>query len=416
MSAPIPAGRARMMLLRGFLCQNVAIGCAFGSFGVALIPLQEKFGVGRGLVSFGIALAVMMMGLAAPLAAPLINRIGLRAMMVGGIVMSAAGYVLLALASNIGMVLFAYAVPIGLGLVGFGPLPSTVLAGNWFRSNPGPAAGLVNMPVLMVLVPLVTLPLIREGGLSGLYLALAALHVALLPFAFGIVDAPEAEVAYTAAIRSVPGHHNDNGTGLGTGGAVSATTMLGQPLFWGIVLGSGILHAVGIIASSHLVAFGIERGISAGQASLLAAVMGGASVVGAFGSGLLCARLGGGRALALIAAGTATGWMALFLTQSLWPMALGSLVIGAGGAAVFPAISVLAGERFGARSLTRALGLFGLATLPMNFGLPPLAGVLRDMVGTYDPVVLVIVAACIGVAALYYAISRVPVRLSPTLA
>ncbi|WP_226016582.1 CynX/NimT family MFS transporter [Novosphingobium sp. FKTRR1] len=416
MSAPLPAGRARMMLLRGFLCQNVAIGCAFGSFGVALIPLQEKFGVGRGLASLGIALAVMMMGLAAPLAAPLINRIGLRAMMVGGIVMSAAGYVLLALASNIGMVLFAYAVPIGLGLVGFGPLPSTVLAGNWFRSNPGPAAGLVNMPVLMVLVPLVTLPLIREGGLSGLYLALAALHVALLPFAFGIVDAPEDEVAGTAAIRSVPGHHNDNGTGLGTGGAVSATTMLGQPLFWGIVLGSGILHAVGIIASSHLVAFGIERGIAAGQASLLAAVMGGASVVGAFGSGLLCARLGGGRALALIAAGTATGWMALFLTQSLWPMALGSLVIGAGGAAVFPAISVLAGERFGARSLTRALGLFGLATLPMNFGLPPLAGVLRDMVGSYDPVVLVIVAACIGVAALYFAISRVPVRLAPTLA
>lgn len=390
-----PDPRRRGMIVRGFLCQNVAIGAAFGSFGVALLPLQGTFGIGRGMASLGIALAVMTMGLAAPLGAALIDRIGLRATMMAGIVLSALGYVMLAFAPNIGTVLVAYALPIGLGLVGFGPFPSTVLAGNWSRSNPGPAIGVVNMPLFMMLVPLAAVPLIREVGLTGLYLALAGLHLALLPIASGILDSPDG----THTVRRKL--------------AVPAAAILTRPLFWGIALGSGVLHAAGIVASTHIVAFGSERGVAAGQAALLVSIMGAASIVGAFGSGLLCARIGAGRTLILIAAATGAGWLVLLGAQE-WPlMAAMTLLIGAGGSAVFPAISVLSGERFGAEAVTRTLGLFGLATLPLNFGLPPLAGVLHDAVGSYDPVLLAIAGGCAGVALLYFAISRMAVRPVP---
>ena len=33
-------GRARLMVARAFLAQNVAVGCAFGGFGVSVLPLQ----------------------------------------------------------------------------------------------------------------------------------------------------------------------------------------------------------------------------------------------------------------------------------------------------------------------------------------------------------------------------------------
>jgi cyanate permease len=232
----------------------------------------------------------------------------------------------------------------------------------------------------------------------------------LLPLAWGIVASPDGSGAAQASFSLHAAPARDGAPASAATPPPSAWTILALPLFWCAALGSGVLHAVGIIASSHLVAFGIERGIAAEQAASLISVMGVASIVGAFGSGLLCARIGGGRALVLIAAGTAAGWMMLSATHALASMAAVTLLIGAGGSAVFPAMSVLVGEKFGANAVPRVLGLFGLATLPLNFGLPPLAGVLHDRAGGYEPVVLTIVGCCAGVALLYASISRWPAR------
>lgn len=392
--------RRRSMAIRAFLCQNVAIGAAFGSFGVAMLPLQSHFGVGRGMASFGIALSVLTMGLAAPLSALLIERIGLRATMLGAIVLSGIGYVMLAFATSVGMMLFAFALPIGLGLVGFGPFPATVLAGNWYRGNAGPAIGFVNMPVAIILVPMAAVPLIRDHGLTGLYLALAGLHLMILPVAWGIVDSPEG---------SAPAHGEKKVI-------VPASAILRRPMFWAIASGSGVLSAIGVIASAHIVAFGIERGVEAERAALLVSVMGGASVIGAFGAGLLCARMGAGRALSLIAAATGAGWLVLFAAHTVSLMAAMTLLIGSGAAAVFPAVSLLIAEKFGQGAVTRTLGLYGMVTLPLTFGLPPLAGRLHDVAQSYDGVVLAVVGGCATASILYFVVSRAPTRPLPLAA
>ncbi|MBU6393013.1 MAG: MFS transporter [Sphingomonadales bacterium] len=394
MKVPSDPRRAGM-ILRGFLCQNVAIGSAFGVFGVALLPMQEKFGIGRAVASLPVALAVLTMGLAAPLVASLVGRIGLRLTMLGGIVLSAMGYLLLALAPSFEFVLIAYALPIGIGLVASGPFASTVLAGNWSRDNPGPAIGLVNMPLMIVLMPLVSVPIIAQGGLSLLYLVLAGLHLVLLLAAWGIVDGPDQEREVHA--RSAKG----------------AAAMLGQPLFWMMALGSGVLHAIGIIASTHLVAFGIERGVAPTTAAVLISVMGAASVIGAVGSGLLCQRIGGALTLVVIAAGTGLGWLVLLFAPDFGLMAATTIVIGAGGSAVFPAMSVLVGEKFGLDRVPHTLGLLGLATLPFTFGLPPVAGALHDSLGGYDAVLLAVVGACAGATMLYLLVSRWPATGQP---
>lgn len=389
--APPPHPRRTMMAVRAFLCQNVTIGAAFGAFGVMVLPLQEHFGVGRGMVTLALGAAVLAMGLFAPLVAGLIARIGLRPTMIAGLALSAAGYALLAYAPNFGTVLFAYAVPIGLGLTMAGPFPSSVLAGRWFQHNPGPAVGFVNMPVFLVLIPIAAVPLLRDYGLHGLFLALAALHVALLPFAWGVGEGPDGP--------SVP-------AGTARGGGVAARALLARPVFWLLALGAGLLHAAGIIASSHLVAFGIERGLPAGQAALLASTMGIASVAGSFGAGLLCARIGGVPSLAVIALLTAAGWGTLLGATDLPLMVAMTLLIGAGGAGVFPAMNVVSAQVFGVAAVPRALALFGLVQLPLNFGLPPLAGVLHDLSGGYDAVLLVTAAVCGAVTLIYLGMAR----------
>lgn len=336
------------MAVRGFMAQNVAIGSAFGTFSVALLPLQEHYNAGRGIVTMGLAVAMLAMGLSGPLVAHLMARIGIRGTMLTGLALSIVGYVLLAFAPNI-----------------------------WV--------------VLLIFIPIASVPLLSHFGLTGMYLAIAALHVLFLPVLTGIVEGPEGTggAAAHAADKEVP-----------------ARQIIARPVFWAVVVAAGTLNAMGIISSSNIVALGIERGISPDTAALLASVQGLASVAGAYAAGLICARIGGAGTLSLIAFTVAIGWGVLSFAQGFALIAGMTLLLGAGGAGVFPAVNVLSAEAFGASAVARTLGLFTTATLPFTFVVPPIAGAVVDAAGNYLPVILASAAASLGVAAITLTMAR----------
>jgi MFS family permease len=389
-----------MMVARAFLAQNVAVGCAFGGFGVSVLPLQQLYGASTGTTTLSLALCVLVLGLVSPLIGALIGRIGLRWTMTIGTVISGAGYALLAIAPSMPVVLLLYALPIGVGLAMFGPFPASVLASNWYRRNPGTALGIANTPLFVALLPMVGLIVIRDHGLAAFYLTLAALHVALLPVMLGVSDAP-----------AEAGQQSAHGHGHGGGAMMSARALLRRPAFWVISLGAGYLSAVGITAVSHLVAFVAERGVAASEAAGLLSIMGGEAVIGSLVIGFLCGRLGAPFSLGLIAAGLALSWMALLSTTSFPLMALASLMLGAGGAGVFPAVNMLSARLFGQDSLPRVIGLFGVVTLPLTFFLPPLAGVLRDIIGGYGPVAMILICGCVIIALLFFGMARIGRRV-----
>lgn len=391
-----PPGRWAMAV-RGFLTQNVAIGCAFGGFGVAVGTIKSDYGVSTGLASMGLALAVLTMGLASPLVARMIGKLGLRQTMLAGLVLSGLGYVVLAFAPNIYVVLAAFGLLIGVGIAMFGSFPSSVLASNWFQPNAGGALGFVNMPVLVALVPLLGVVLIKTEGLSTFFLALAGIHVLLIPVVMGVVDAPPG--AATAAAT----------TGDGEGGAseVTARTILTRPVFWAVVVGAGCLSAAGIVGISHIVAFATERGLTDADAALLLSIMGGASVIGSLAAGIVANRIGAANTLALLGALIAGGWGVMYLTSFYPLMLLATLVLGACGAGVFPAVNMVGAQVFGVGALARVLGLFTLCSLPMNFFLPPAAGVLRDHSADYNPVIVAIIILALVIMGLFLIVSRV---------
>ena len=387
--------KARMMVFRAFLAQNVAVGSAFGGFGVSVLALQQLHGASRGETALALSLSVLVMGLVSPFVAALIARLGLRWTMTIGTLISGCGYGLLAIAPNMQVVLLLYALPIGAGLSMFGPFPASVLASNWFRQNPGLALGITNMPLFVALAPLLGLVVIRDHGLPAFYLTLAALHLALLPLILGVSDAAA----------------NDAELSAGTPEAnaitpITVASLLLSPAFWVMTVSAGYLNAVGITGVSHLAAFAAERGLRAGEAAGLLSILGGAAIIGSVAAGIFANRLGAATTLALIAAAMAASWLVLLSTVSFAVMALAALTLGAAGAGIFPALSMVSARLFGHHSLSRVLGLYSPVALPLTFFMPPLAGVLRDTAGSYTPIALIIIGGCLAVTLTFLGMAR----------
>lgn len=395
-------GPAAMMLFRAFLAQNVAIGCSFGGFSVSVLALQERYDSSRAVTAMGLALIVLVGGLLGPVAAAMIGRIGIRSTMVLGTLLSGAGYVVLAFAPSMLVALLAFGLLIGSGLAMFGPMPASILAANWYPEARGRAVGIANIPLFVALVPLLSLPVLAGYGLPVFFLCLAAMHLLLLPLMLGIRDA-EAPAGLGLALAG------------GAMTAVTARAILRSPLFWAVVLGGGILNATGITAVSHIVAIAIEKGIPAGGAAALVSVMGGASILGSAMVGLLCDRIGGTRTLALAGLGLSASWVVVASIAWLPPIIVAMLLMGTCGAAVFPAVNVVASHRFGIEALPRTIAMFGLFTLPITFCLPPAAGWLRDATGNYMSVMTIIILCCGGVAALFLLAARATRSRAPAL-
>jgi len=382
-----PTGKTpRAMLSRAFVAQNSAVGLAYGGFGVSILPLQDRFDAGRGAVSLGLSLVVLMTGFASPLIATLAHRFGLRNIMLAGALLCSAGYAALSVAPTLPLALAAYALLLGPGVGLAGTLPSSLLASGWYPHARGRAIGFTTMPVMLAMTPIAGVALIEHFGLSVFYLALSGLHLLTLPALAGIREAPPASPA-----DAMPDAHRR---------VMTAKAILSHPLFWGVMVGAGLLNAVGIIGTVHMVAIGIERGLPPGQAALLASLMGGASILGAVGVGWLGDKVGGAWALAFIASGFAISWALIATTTGLPLMVPAILLIGVAGPGVFTSISLLLGHVFGAATMPRAVGLFSMFSVPFTFCLPPAAGWLHDIAGDYRPVMVAIVVGSLAVAAL----------------
>ncbi len=379
---------ARSMVGRAFLAQNVGIGCAFGGFSIAVLSIQEKYNAGAGATGLALALCVLVMGVSSPLAGAMIGRIGLRWTMLIGLLISGLGYVGLAFAPSMAVVLALYAIPVGVGLAMIGPIPASVLASNWYAADPGVALGIANMPLMTALIPLAGVALIRDFSLQGFFLTLVGLHVLLLPFIIGVRDGPNTLNSDSHLPQNVNSHDNPVNV------MVPVRTVLSSTRFWLICLGSGFLNAVSIAGISVFVPLAAEHGVSSDDSATLLVIIGGASVVGSLVVGMLSSRFGAARSLAACAAVLGLSWAIMLGSTTFTILAVAGLLQGVCSAGVFPAVNILSSRMFGQESLPRVIGLSGMLTLPITFCVPPLAGVLHDAAHSYGPVITFFVGGC----------------------
>lgn len=385
------------MVASAFFCSNVTLGFLLGAFGTTMLSAQERLGTGRASVAFGVSLAFLTMSLLSPLVPRMLKMWSLRGTMLGGLVLSCCGYVVLALVPNIVAFLFAYGVLIGTGMAMCGSMTASILASNWFVKKQGTAVGIVNIPLFITIVPLIAIWILNSYGITVLYWCLAAGHIFVLPLALSIVERPE-----MVGLQAFGAETLERGAELPDTGIISPPLpILRLKSFWLMVIGGGTLNAIGVIAMTHVVALSMERGLKATAASSLVSVIGGCAMLGAFLGGWLCDRLGPARSLALASAGLATAWACIFGSTGLVILFAAAAVHGMFSGGVFPAISVLSRHQFGGDSMARALGLFFPLTLPFTFFSPPLAGWIRDVTGSYQLVLVFMAASCAAVAIMF---------------
>ena len=386
-------GRAGAMLLRATLAQNVGTGCVFGGIGVSVLAFQDRFHASMGLVAMGLSLAVLSMTALGPLMAMILGRWGLRRTMSAGVVISFAGYLMLAYAPSIPVALFACGALIGPGAALFAALPPAVLAGGWFPHARGRATGIAYLPVLSTIIPAIGVGIMQRYGLTGLYLSLAALHLLILPLMLGVVD-PPLDDADQEAVVDVPDVETRRGG------------VMGAAIFWLIVLGDGILSGTSIAGAAHLLPAVEEHGVSVETGALLLGVSGVASIIGSLLAGVACDRWGSATTLGLAGVGFAAGWGLLAFTGWLPALTVSASLVGLAGAAIFPPLNALSVEIFGVEALPKVLGLLGLITIPFTFAMSPAAGWLYDLSGNYRPVSAAFVTACLVAAMTFFAIGR----------
>jgi MFS transporter, MCT family, solute carrier family 16 (monocarboxylic acid transporters), member 10 len=384
----------RMMLIRGFFAQNVAIGCAFSGLAVSVLALEERYQTSRAMAEMALAVIVLAMSLFAPVAGAMIVRIGLRKTMTIGVVLSAVGYAALAYSPSMRITLGIAALLIGPGAAFFGSIPSSILASSWFPKAQGKALGIVNVPLFVALVPLLGIVVIERFGLTAFYLCLASLHIALLPLMIGVKEPPRPPgKTVQPPDEGPPDRH-------------AARHILTHSIFWLIVLGDGVLNGANITNSAHIVPLAVEAGISTSAAAILLSASGCASILGSLFSGFLSDRMGAARTLALVGVGLAVSWGVLATTTWYPGLMFAMILCGGCGAAVFPPTNILLTQVFGLRALPQALGLLGPFGLPFTFAMSPAVGAIHDMAGNYRFAFVALALMCALVALEFLLIGR----------
>ncbi len=362
--------------------------------GVLVIPLEKEFGWNRTVVSAAVSISLLLYGLGGPFAAALMDRIGVRRVLLGALALLAAGVGSTTLMRAPWQLDLLWGLVVGLGTASMALVLGAYVANRWFVAHRGLVMGLFSASTAtgqLVFLPFLASLVVSHGWrAAALAVAGAALLVMPLVAVFMRNDPGEVGLRPLGAPAETPPPPPSSGTH-GTSLVAAALGGLHVGLqsrdFW-LLAGSFFICGASTngLIGTHLIPAAMEHGIPEVTAAGLLAAMGVFDLIGTTVSGWLSDRWDnryllcwyyGLRGLAL-----------LFL-----PYAFGTQFLGLAGFAVFygldwvatvPPTVRLAVDTFGKRNVGIMFGWIftahqlGAATAALG------AGVLRTWLGTYQ--------------------------------
>ena len=163
----------------------------FFTSGVFLKPIAADMQWQRSTVSFALSFATLLSAVATPLLGRMMDRRGVRAVSLPGLVVFAASLGLLALSPRSPAAFIVLAALTGVASTVQAPLPYAKAISAWFDERRGLALGVAMAGVGLgaILVPQIAGALIHWTGWRGAYIGLGGLMLAV---AFPAVSAPAA--------------------------------------------------------------------------------------------------------------------------------------------------------------------------------------------------------------------------------
>jgi sugar phosphate permease len=398
-----------------FLVNLVSAG-AVGLPGTLIRPLTEEFGWNTGEISGALAMRFLLYGLMAPFSAALIDRYGVRRIVLAAITLVMSGLALALAMSEVWQLVLLWGVVVGLGTGLTALVLSAIVATRWFAARRGLVLGILAASTAsgqLVFLPLAAWLVDRFGwryallppllGLA-LVLCLAMLFLRDRPADLGLLPYGE-DAGDALKIGAEPAHQAAYLRAFAVLREVAP-----QPAFW-ILFATFLvcgLSTAGLV-QTHLIGLCVDNGMPAIAAASTLAMIGFFDFFGTIGSGWLSDRFDN-RALLFWYYGL-RGLSLLYLpfsTFTFYGLSLFAVFYGLDWIATVPPTIRLSAKAFGREKAGIAFGWIftghQIGSASAAFG----AGVTRAVFSTYLPAFLVSGALCLVAAGLVWLLRKDP--------
>ncbi len=365
-------------------------------FSTFFLSLIREFGCSRALLSGAFSIAMLEGGILGPVGGFLIDRFGPRKMMMIGMSLMSAGFLLMSRVDSLSTfyLVFILCIAAGANLGVFSP--TLVATANWFVRKRGRALGisLSGMGLGGLLVPVLGWIIAYHGWRIGAFSAGIFIFSMGIPLAMVMRHRPE-EYGYLPDGR-VPGTNVD-AEELAEGGChedseedFTIAQAFRTRVFWKLALAFGfrqlVIHSVMAHMIPFLVGIGIRYELAAGMMGAIALI----SIMGRVGFGWLGDVIDKRLAISLSMLLLSVACLVLFKAQVIWQIVavLAVFAIGHGGGAVL--MFAIRAEYFGRRNIGTISGMMDMIQM---FGVvigPVFAGWMFDVTNSYRLVFLVL--------------------------
>ena len=356
--------------------------------GILMVPFEEEFHWSRSTISFAVAVNLLIYGLMGPFAAAMMERFGMRRMMLLAIACIGTGVALTTFMRESWQLILLWGLVVGCGTGTTANVLGATVATRWFTKNRGLVVGLLTSAAAagqLVFLPAMA-SITAAYGWRPMVLAIAVIAIVIFPIvAIFMRDRP-------ADMGLVPYGE--------TGAAKPAAPPVGNPVtialrtlrdglrsrdFW-LLAGSFFICGASTngLIGTHLIPACIDNGMTEVTGASMLALMGAFNFVGTTGSGWLSDRVDNRILLAVYY--SLRGLSLLFLPfsfVSLYGLSLFAVFYGLDWIATVPPTVRLAANCFGKEKT----GLYyGWIFASHQFGSAAAAyfgGVLRTDLGSY---------------------------------
>ena len=333
----------------------------------------------RGALKFRDTITLLGSGLLAPLAGALADRLGVRPLMVVGLLLLAGGNFLYSRIDDLNDI-YAIHVMLALALAGAGLVVNVMIVSRWFVKNRGLAVGITVAGTSLgnAALPQLNAWLLGEFGWRTAFVYTSGIPLLLIPLViFVLRERPEDMGLVAPGAGQTPSGAHSSTQGMRYGEAVRTRN------FW-ILATVAMLTFYSILTYvAHLFLHMREQGFEVQVAATGLTVLFSLGLVAKIGSGFLADRFGRKRVfvgtLSVMAIGT---WMMISTsTATFWPAVV---LVGVGWGGLYTLLQFLCAETFGLRDLGKILGTITvLDTLGGGMG-PFLTGLMYDTWGSYE--------------------------------
>jgi len=385
-------------------------------FTVLFIPISQSLGLSNAQTAMPFALSRAENGLMGPITGWLLDRYGVRRLMLIGTIFTGVGYILLAQTSTFWAFVFVYLFVVSVGSSTSFMQASTTAINTWFARRRGIAMSINSAAFRLggaFMVPLLSVAVLRWGWETAALWVGIGMLVLIAPLSILFKRSPESiglGPDGDPLPKQVSGSDAESNSAeiTATDDDWTAKDAIRTRAFWVLALGTVLRMSVHGTIFVHFVPILVWKGETQQTAANLIGLVALISVPLILYFGWLSDRLGRQKLLAGCYLSAASSLLLLNVVDGTWPILLAMILFT--GTEIGSGLNwALVGDLFGRRRFATIRGLLSPIYNVALFSMPILAGWVKDETGSYE-LVLIAGGVLMIAAALTFLAIRKPVH------